>query len=94
LTCPCPVAEHGLRYARVVLSEAEAATLSLEIDHDDSHAMRAGPSFALLIHGAQPKGSQAAQAIAALRAQGEYGYGAKADAARVRNGRLPLATVS
>jgi hypothetical protein len=88
------IEEHGLRSALVVLSEEEAYSLGLEIDHNDSHAMNPGPSFALLIHGSQPAGTDAAKAIAALRAQGEYGYGEKADAARVRHGRLPLSMVS
>ncbi len=47
---------YGLRSAIVVQSEADADRLGLEIDHDDSHAMNPGPSFALLIHGVQPKG--------------------------------------
>ena len=54
---------HGLRYARVVHSEAEAEDLGLELDHDDSHAMKPGPSFGLLIHGTQPAGSDAAWAL-------------------------------
>jgi hypothetical protein len=78
----------------VVFSYEEAAALGFEIDHNDSHAMKAGPSFALLIHGSQPAGSDAAKAIAALRKQGEFGYGAKADAARVKAGRLPLAMLN
>jgi hypothetical protein len=85
---------YGLRSAKVVFSEEEAASLGLEIDHDDSHAMRPGPSFALLIHGVQPAGTPAAKAVAQLRAQGEYGYGSKAEAARIRNGRLPLKLVN
>jgi hypothetical protein len=79
---------HGLRSARVVFSEDESP--GLEIDHDDSHAMRHGPDFALLIHGPQPAGSEASKAISALRAQGEYGYGQKADAIRAQHGRLSL----
>ena len=79
---------HGLRSARVVFSEDESP--GLEIDHDDSHAMRHGPDFALLIHGPQPAGSEASKAISALRAQGEYGYGQKADAIRTQHGRLSL----
>ncbi len=44
--------------------------LGLEIDHDDSHA--AVPewrnnSFALLVHGVQPKGSKAAEALKILK---------------------------
>ena len=81
---------HGLRSARVVFSEAEAESLGLEIDHDDSHAMRHGRDFALLIHGPQPAGSEASKAISALRKQGEFGYGEKADAIRAQHGRLSL----
>lgn len=56
----------GLRRATVVFSEAEASAAGLEIDHDDTHAQGTGPSFALLIHGTQPKGSAAAAALRAL----------------------------
>ena len=87
------IEEHGLRSARVVLSEQEAKDLGLELDHDDSHAMQDGPSFALLIHGSQPSGTPAAKAIAALRQQGEFGYGERADQIRRERGRLSLATV-
>lgn len=61
-----------LRYAKVVFSEAEAAKLGLPIDHDDSHAYAPGKSFALLIHGTQPKGSAAAKAKVALKGKGSY----------------------
>ena len=40
------------------------------------------PDFSLLIHGSQPAGTPAAKAVAALRAQGEYGYGERAAAIR------------
>jgi len=46
----------------VVFSEEEAAKLGLEIDHDDSHAYKGDKSFALLLHGTQPKGTMAAKA--------------------------------
>src|SRR5262249_8135618 len=85
---------HNLRSARVVFSVQEAAALGLEIDHDDSHAMTAGPSFALLIHGSQPRGTNASPAVAVLRAAGEFGYGARADAIRAGQGRLPLAMLN
>jgi hypothetical protein len=68
----CLIDEHGLREARVVFSEAEANAQGLEIDHDDSHAALLGPSFALLIHGIQPKGSEAGKAVRALRGKGSY----------------------
>lgn len=87
------IQSNGLRSARVVFSEAEAADLGLEIDHDDSHAMNPGPDFALLIHGSQPAGSEAARAIATLRKAGEYGYEKAADEARRERGRTPLMTV-
>jgi len=65
----------GLRSAKVVFSEAEAEKLGLEIDHDDSHAARPSmrnQDFALLIHGTQPKGSEAATALKALKGIGSY----------------------
>jgi hypothetical protein len=53
--------------------------------------MSHGADFALLIHGSQPAGSEAAKAIASLRAQGEFGYGERADAIReARRTALPL----
>ncbi len=61
--------EYDLPEARVVYSVAEAEDLGLEIDNDDSHAMLqdGNTSFALLIHGTQPKGSDAGKAVYALR---------------------------
>ncbi len=76
------ISEHGLRSALVVFTEADATARGLAIDHDDSHAMTNGPSFALLLHGVQPKGTDAARALYALRSKGDYGYGERADARR------------
>lgn len=62
--------EYNLREAVVVFSEQEAADKSLEIDHDDSHAadpQKSGNDFALLIHGVQQKGSEAAEAVKSLK---------------------------
>ena len=61
--------EYDLPEARVVYSEAEAEAKGLEIDSDDSHAMLQDgeTSFALLIHGTQPKGSEAGKAVYAIR---------------------------
>ena len=67
--------EHNLRSTKVVFSEAEAEKLGLEIDHDDSHAARPSlrnQDFALLIHGTQPKGTKASQALRALKGKGSY----------------------
>lgn len=63
---------YGLREAVVVFSVEEAEKMGLEIDHDDSHAFTRGPSFALLIHGTQPKGSKAASAKRLLNGLGSY----------------------
>lgn len=64
------ISDHNLRESVVVFSEEQAENLGLDIDHDDSHA--ANPSiknrsFALLIHGTQPKGSEAADALKVLK---------------------------
>jgi hypothetical protein len=64
------IEEMRLRFVKVVFSLDEADELELEIDHDDSHA--ADPTkkfkdFALLIHGVQPKESEASLAIKQLK---------------------------
>tara|TARA_A100001201_G_scaffold34729_1_gene36941 strand:+ start:658 stop:1440 length:783 start_codon:yes stop_codon:yes gene_type:complete len=66
------IVPHGLREAVVVFSEKEADEKFLGIDEDDSHA--AVPewredSFALLIHGTQPKGTEAAEALKVIKAE-------------------------
>jgi len=70
--------KHGLRSVKVVFSEDEAKSAGLEIDHTDEHA--ANPAtrsndFALLIHGTQPKGSAASEAIKVLKVNGvQFSY--------------------
>jgi len=67
------IEQHGLRSAKVVFSVAEAEALGLEIDKDDSHASNPAirdNDFALLIHGTQPKGSEAAKALKILKKEG------------------------
>jgi hypothetical protein len=62
--------QHNLRESKVVFSEAEADALGYEIDHTDEHAAIPAirnESFALLIHGVQPKGSEASQAVKELK---------------------------
>ena len=62
--------QHSLREAKVVFSEEEANALGYEIDHTDEHAAipaKRNESFALLIHGVQPKNSKASAAIAELK---------------------------
>jgi hypothetical protein len=69
------IQEYNLRYSKVVYSINEAESLGLEIDHDDSHAanpFKKHRNFALLIHGVQPKGSTAGQAVRALKGEGSY----------------------
>lgn len=62
------------RIAHVVHTEAQAAAMKLEIDHDDSHCFGTKP-FALLVHGSQRAGSQAAQALSERKRQGSWtGY--------------------
>ena len=58
---------HGWKEALVVYSEEEAAERGLEIDHDDTHAAFGKENFALLIHGTQPAGSMASQALQAIK---------------------------
>ena len=55
-------AGHFPRYSKVVLNDAEAEALNLEVDHDDSHCFGDKP-FALLVHGNQPAGSTWRKAI-------------------------------
>jgi hypothetical protein len=72
------IAEHNLRSAKVVYSESEANILGLDIDSDDSHAAipsMCNKDFALLIHGIQPKGSDASKALSALKGKGSYSRG-------------------
>ena len=62
---------HNLREAVVVFSQAEADAKGLEIDSNDTHAAepsKRNQSFALLIHGTQPKGSEASKALQVLKA--------------------------
>ena len=70
------ITQHKLKFAKVVFSEEEAAKLGLEIDHDDTHAYKGDKSFALLLHGTQPKGTMAAKAKNKLVTSGvKHSYG-------------------
>lgn len=57
------IAKYNLVFAQIVETKEEADMLGLEIDHDDSLAMKAEKSFALLIHGQGKKGSIQAKSI-------------------------------
>jgi len=69
------IGKHKLREAVVIFEEQTADILDYEIDHDDSHAAdpsKRRESFALLIHGTQPAGSEAGQALSKLKGIGSY----------------------
>lgn len=70
------VFKYKLKYARVVFSEAEARHDGLEIDHDDSHAYSTDQTpFALLLHGIQPAGSIASDALKQIKKESNFtGY--------------------
>jgi hypothetical protein len=63
------ISEHELKFAKVVYSPEQAEELGLLIDHTDEAAYKTKESFALLIHGQQPKGSKASQSIKDLKAR-------------------------
>jgi len=82
---------HNLKCAEVVYSYEEAKNKKLEIDHDDSHAYRAGPSFAQLIHGCQKAGSKASKALTALKKEtGWTGYNANSKTVQETNREVLL----
>jgi len=56
------IAKHNLVSAEVVFSTEEARRKGLEIDHDDSLAIKNDKSFAILLHGTQPAKSLANEA--------------------------------
>ena len=70
--------EYNLKTAEVVFSPADAEKKNLEIDHDDSHALSGKDSFALLLHGTQPKDSIASKALSTMRQDNiQFGYNRK-----------------
>jgi len=54
------------------MNDDDANAAGLEVDHDDSHCFGDKP-FALLVHGTQPKGSEAGKAISARRKINKFG---------------------
>ena len=71
----------GFNSATVVFSKQAADDLGLEIDHKDNLAAYGTKDFALLIHAAQPAGSDAAAAVSTLRKAGDNGYNEKRERA-------------
>jgi hypothetical protein len=60
---------YGLRSVKVVFHPSET---TLEIDHTDEHAANPetrNQDFALLLHGVQPKGSAAGNAVKVLKSE-------------------------
>jgi hypothetical protein len=68
------IEQHNLRSAKVVYSKNQARKLKLPIDHDDTHVWQGEGDFAILIHGTQPKGSEAGKAWYKLFKSGKGGY--------------------
>lgn len=73
-TCDDLIHQHKLKYAEVVFSTEEARRKGLELDHDDSHAFVGNESFALLLHGSQPAGSEASRAWQIIKKTEGGGY--------------------
>jgi hypothetical protein len=71
--------DNNLRYAKVVFHPEEAEQLGLSIDHNDSLARDAEHgSFALLLHGTGPAGSEHSKALKRMRKEGiRYAYSRK-----------------
>jgi hypothetical protein len=69
------ISPNRLKHSQVVYSYAEAEAIGYPIDHDDSLAMTPDINFALLLHGIQPKGSEASRALVELKKKGLTGYG-------------------
>lgn len=66
---------HGFNEVVVVSHPDEAKAMEVQVDHDDSHAYNGVKKFALVLHGAQPKGSDASAATSRMRKEGvKFGY--------------------
>ena len=61
------IEENAFKWAEVVFSEQEAIDKGLEIDENDEHAAFGKESFALLLHGVHPKGSEASKALSEIK---------------------------
>lgn len=71
------ISEHNLKFCEIVHTEKEAKLKKLKVDHNDSFAYAIDKSFAILIHGTQPAGSDASKAMQKLRVEGINGYSRK-----------------
>lgn len=70
------ILENELKHVKVYFHPDDAAEDGVEIDHDDSLAMNPDvKKFGLLIHGQQPKNSEASKAISKLKKENiKFGY--------------------
>ena len=67
--------ELNLKVAEVVFSITEAKEKNLPIDHNEYFAINNNGNFALLLHGTQPKNSEASRAIKDMKKSGvAYSY--------------------
>lgn len=66
------IMDNNLRYSVVVYTPEKAKELGLKIDVDDSLAWGSDENFALLLHGGQPSGSEAAEALKQNKKAGYY----------------------
>lgn len=71
------IKKYNLKYADVVFSVEEAKAKKLYIDKDDRLAWSQDKPFAILLHGTQPKGSEASKALQSLKQKGFTGYSRK-----------------
>ena len=69
------IEQYNLKSVKVVYTVEQAG--NLVIDHDDTSAFSQDKSFCLLLHGVQPKGSEASKALSVGKKQGIHGYGKK-----------------
>lgn len=70
------IEENDLKRVKVYFHPDEAKAAGVEIDHDDSLAINPNvKEFGLLLHGTQPKDSQASKALSKMREENiEFGY--------------------
>lgn len=66
------IMDNNLRYSVVVYTPEKAKELGLKIDVDDTLAWGSDENFALLLHGGQPAGSEAAKALKQNKKAGHY----------------------
>ena len=67
--------QYNLKVVEVVFSVTEAEDKNLPIDHNEYYAINNTGNFALLLHGTQPKNSEASEALKAMKKLGvDFSY--------------------